>query len=146
MKIALNEYKREKGQYPETFDFDDETRSFILLHSLYGTHEPVEGVWERLEPEEYSKSLLPMESLSIAPFEVDEQGQFNLAEVDHYLIDPWGEAYIYEFERKDGNLGFLLYSKGPDRKSEPFTDISDGFPEKRPEDKDNIPQSEPGNW
>lgn len=146
LKVSLDEYKRENGNYPETFDFEGEMSSFILLHSLYGSHEPVDGVWERLEPEQYTKSLIPMESLSVAPIEDDEAGQFNLDKVDHYLIDPWGEPYIYEFERKDGNLGFLLYSKGPDRKSDPFNDVADGFPEKRPEDKDNIPQSEPGNW
>ena len=46
----------------------------------------------------------------------------------------------------DGHTGFLLYSKGPDQKSEPFNEISDSLAEKRPEDNDNIPSSEPGNW
>ena len=76
----------------------------------------------------------------------DEAGSFNLEKVDHYLVDPWGEPYIYQFERLDGNYGFLLYSKGPDQKSEPFMEVTNGLPEKRPEDKDNIPPSEPGNW
>ena len=146
LKIALEDYKRENGQYPETFDFEGEMSSFILLHSLYGSHQPIDGVWERLEPEKYTKSLIPIESLSVSQIEEDGTGQFKLDEVDHYLIDPWSEPYIYKFPRNDGNLGFLLYSKGPDRKSDPFNDVSDGFPEKRPEDKDNIPQSEPGNW
>ena len=146
LKIALEDYKRENGQYPETFDFEGEMSSFILLHSLYGSHQPIDGVWERLEPEKYTKSLIPIESLSVSQIEEDGTGQFKLDEADHYLIDPWGEPYIYEFERKDEHLGFLLYSIGPDRKSDPFNDVADGCPEKRPEDKDNIPQSEPDNW
>ena len=85
---------------------------------------------KRLEPEKYTKSLIPIESLSVSQIEEDGTGQFKLDEVDHYLIDPWSEPYIYEFPRNDGNLGFLLYSKGPDRKSDPFNDVSDGFPEK----------------
>lgn len=146
LKVALEEYKRENGNYPETFDFQDEQSSFILLHSLYGTHELIDGAWERLDPADYLKSLIPAEGLSLQPLEGEEDGKFNLNEIDHYLTDPWGEPYIYQFERKDGNFGFLLYSKGPDQKSTPFDEVSDGIPEKRPEDKDNIPASEPGNW
>ena len=70
----------------------------------------------------------------------------NYKEFDHFLVDPWGEPYIYQYPRMDGHTGFLLYSKGPDQKSEPFNEISDSLAEKRPEDNDNIPSSEPGNW
>ena len=84
-----------------------------LLHSLYGSHEPIDGVWERLEPEKYTKSLIPIESLSVSQIEEDGTGQFKLDEVDHYLIDPWSEPYIYEFPRNDGNLGFCFIRKDP---------------------------------
>jgi hypothetical protein len=40
----------------------------------------------------------------------------------------------------------LLYSKGPDQKGDPFNESLDSVPEKRLEDRDNIPSSEPGNW
>ncbi|MEK9772151.1 MAG: prepilin-type N-terminal cleavage/methylation domain-containing protein [Opitutae bacterium] len=146
LQVALEEYKRQNGNYPETFDFQDEMASFILLHTLHGTHELVDGTWERLAPEKYLKSLIPTDAMAFRSLDEEEDGTFNLNEVDHYLIDPWGEPYIYQFRRKDGNYGFLLYSKGPDQLSAPFSEVSDGQPEKRPEDKDNIPPSEPGKW
>ena len=146
LKVALSEYKSEHGTFPETFDNDVKASSFILLHSLYGTHELINETWERRKPEKYYKSLLPIDALSFLPFEEDDSGKFNLDQVDHYLVDPWGEPYIYQFERKDGNVGFLLYSKGPDKKSDPFNEVTDGYPQKRSEDEDNIPNSEPGSW
>ena len=111
---------------------------------MYGTHELIDETWERRETDKYYKSLLPVDALSFLPIEQDDAGKFNLDQVDHYLVDPWGEPYIYQFERKDGNVGFLLYSKGPDKKSDPFNEVTDGYPQKRSEDEDNIPNSEPG--
>lgn len=148
LEVALDEYKRQNGQYPLTFDSENKFNSFILLHSLYGTHELVEedNTWERLDSSEYRKSLIPIDKFSYLPMDQDDAGKYNLNEIDHYFTDPWGEPYIYQFKRKDGNSGFLLYSKGPDKESEPFNDTADGFPEKRPEDRDNVPPSEPGKW
>ena len=148
MKIALNEYHREEGEYPpiaeESTDFKD--FSGDLLKGLYGSHEFKDGSWERLDKEDKKKSLIPIDKFSIQPIDEEASGTFNLDEVDHFLVDPWGQPYIYEDKRKDGFPGFLLYSMGPDRKSSPFTEPSDGLPERRPEDLDNIPSTEPGNW
>ena len=148
LKIALNEYRREEGEYPpiegDSTDFKDFSRD--LLNGLYGSHKFIDGKWERLDKEDKKKSLIPIEKLSILPIAEEESGTFNLDEVDHFLVDPWGQPYIYEDKRKDGFPGFLLYSMGPDRKSSPFTEPSDGLPERRPEDLDNIPSTEPGNW
>ena len=146
LKTALDEYKREYGSYPKTFDYQGKDSSRILLHSLYGTHELIDEEWTRLDPSDYRRKLIPVDKFSFLLFAEDDSGTFNLDEDDHYLIDPWGEPYVYEFYRKDGNAGFLLYSKGPDRKSEPFSSSEDGIPDKRPEDSDNIPSSEPGKW
>jgi prepilin-type N-terminal cleavage/methylation domain-containing protein len=146
LKIALDEYKRENGAYPETLDYQGKDSSRILLHSLYGTHNLIDDDWERLDPSDYRRSLIPVDKFSFLPIAEDNSGIFNLDEDDYYLVDPWGEPYIYEFYRKDGNAGFLLYSKGPDRKSEPFKSGEDGSPNKRPEDSDNIPSTEPGKW
>jgi len=76
----------------------------------------------------------------------DGSEKFNFSEFDHFLVDPWGEPFIYQFPRQDGHGGFLLYSKGPDQKGDPFNESLDSLPEKRLEDRDNIPSSEPGNW
>jgi len=145
LQVALDEYRREVGIYPETIDFMGKESSQILLHSLFGTHEFIDGEWTRLEPEDHRRSLIPLENLTFVPLADDLSGKFDPREVDHYLTDPWGEPYIYEFPRKDGNRGVLLYSKGPDKQSEPFAGFED-VPDKRPEDLDNIPSNEPGNW
>jgi prepilin-type N-terminal cleavage/methylation domain-containing protein len=148
LKIALNEYHRKEGEYPpiegKSTDFKD--FSGDLLNGLYGSHEFKDGSWERLDEEDKKKSLIPIDKFSIQPIDEEASGTFNLDEVDHFLVDPWGQPYIYEDKRKDGFPGFLLYSMGPDRKSAPFTEPSDGLPERRPEDLDNIPSTEPGNW
>jgi len=146
LKIALDEYKREHGSYPETLDLQGKDSSRILLHSLYGTHDLIGEEWTRLEPADYRRNLIPLDKFSFLAFAENNSGNFDLNEDDYYLVDPWGEPYIYEFYRKDGNSGYLLYSKGPDRKSEPFTSAEDDTPDKRPEDNDNIPPTEPGKW
>jgi prepilin-type N-terminal cleavage/methylation domain-containing protein len=148
LKIALNEYHRKEGEYPPIAEKSTDFKDFSgdLLNGLYGSHEFIDGSWERLDKEDKKKSLIPIDKFSILPIAEEASGTFNLDEVDHFLVDPWGQPYIYEDKRKDGFPGFLLYSMGPDRKSSPFTEPSDGLPEIRPEDLDNIPSTEPGNW
>ena len=148
LKIALDEFKREYGDFPETFDNEGEMASFILFHSLYGTHKLSLNTetWERVEVSEFRKNLLPVDKMTLETLSDDESEKFNFSEFDHFLVDPWGEPYIYQFPRQDGHRGFLLYSKGPDQKGDPFNESLDSLPEKRLEDRDNIPSSEPGNW
>ena len=61
----------------------------------------------------------------------------------YFAIDPWDAPYVYDYPRRDGNLGYLLFSKGSDGESSDFTKelIS---PESI--DLDNLPVHEPGNW
>jgi prepilin-type N-terminal cleavage/methylation domain-containing protein len=148
LKIALDEFKREYGDFPETFDNEDEMASFILFHSLYGTHQPSldTETWERVAVSEFRKNLLPVDKMTLETLIDDGSEKFNFSEFDHFLVDPWGEPFIYQFPRQDGHGGFLLYSKGPDQKGDPFNESLDSLPEKRLEDRDNIPSSEPGNW
>jgi len=151
LKTALDEFKRENGSYPLTFDppkidIQGKDSNRILLHSLYGTHDLIDAEWKRLDPSDYRRCLIPVDKLSLLPIAEDDSGTFNLDENDYYLVDPWGEPYVYQCYREDGNPGFLLYSKGPDRKSDPFESAEDESPNKRPEDSDNIPSSEPGKW
>ena len=148
LKIALDEFKREYGDFPETFDNEGEMASFILFHSLYGTHQLSldTETWERVEVSEFRKNLLPVDKMTLETLSDDGSEKFNFSEFDHFLVDPWGEPFIYQFPRQDGHRGFLLYSKGPDQKGDPFNESLDSVPEKRLEDRDNIPSSEPGNW
>ena len=43
-------------------------------------------------------------------------------------------------------LVFYFIQKDTDKKSDPFNEVTDGYPQKRSEDEDNIPNSEPGSW
>ena len=36
---------------------------------------------------------------------------------DVAFLDPWGSEYVYEYPRKDGDKGYLLFSMGPDGKT-----------------------------
>ena len=63
-----------------------------------------------------------------------------------FMIDPWSNAYVYEYPRSDGHSGYLLFSKGPDGKSSSFDSELTSTPEKQGIDADNIPDSEPGKW
>ncbi|MDA8805596.1 type II secretion system protein GspG [Opitutales bacterium] len=148
LRVALDEFKREYGDFPETFDNEGEMASFILFHSLYGTHQLSTDTeaWERVEISESRKNLLPVDKMTLETLSDDESEKFNFSEFDHYLVDPWGEPYIYQFPRQDEQRGFLLYSKGPDQKGDPFNESLDSLPQKRLEDRDNIPSTEPGNW
>jgi len=148
LRVALDEFKREYGDFPETFDNEGDIASFILFHSLYGTHQLSTDTeaWERVEVSESRKNLLPVDKMTLETLSDDESEKFNFLEFDHFLVDPWGEPYIYQFPRQDEQRGFLLYSKGPDQKGNPFNESLDSLPQKRLEDRDNIPSTEPGNW
>ena len=63
-----------------------------------------------------------------------------------FIIDPWGNPYVYQYPRLDGHTGFLLFSRGPDGKSSEFRSELTSTPEKQAIDLDNIPDSEPGKW
>ena len=65
---------------------------------------------------------------------------------DIFIIDPWENAYVYEYPRSDGHDGYLLFSKGPDGSASSFTSELTSTPEKKDIDNDNIPADEPGKW
>jgi prepilin-type N-terminal cleavage/methylation domain-containing protein len=151
LKLALDEFRQKFNDYPFTpnASWNEKEGSRILLHALLGTHDYSEETeeWGRLEVELFNEALISTDDFSILAFDeaTDDADLYNWQEMDHMLVDPWGEPYIYQFERKDGHSGFLLYSKGADMKSKPF-DLLTSEPDKRPEDLDNIPSTEPGKW
>ena len=61
-------------------------------------------------------------------------------------MDPWNNPYVYEFPRRDGHKGFLLFSKGPDGQASEFDSELTQTPKKEDMDIDNFPPSEPGKW
>lgn len=152
LKLALDEFRQKFDDYPITPEasWNEKEGSKILLHALLGTHDYSEETeeWGRLEAGFLNEAFISTDDFSILAFNetTDDADLYNWKEIDHMLVDPWGQPYIYQFERKDGHSGFLLYSKGADMKSLPFDTVLTSEPDKRPEDLDNIPPTEPGKW
>ena len=52
-----------------------------------------------------------------------------------FLVDPWNNPYVYEFPRRDGHKGFLLFSKGPDGQASEFDSELTQTPKKEDMDR-----------
>jgi prepilin-type N-terminal cleavage/methylation domain-containing protein len=165
LKLALEEFKSENGDYPRTnrcfpppdekknhIEGDEETlppltgkRLFLALSSFVDRHgDPYSN------PENRPKAFIKSDVFSLGEKNGDEVEEVILDLSDSgneppecFVIDPWGNPYVYDYPRRDGNLGYLLFSKGSDGESSDFTKelIS---PESI--DLDNLPIHEPGNW
>ncbi len=155
MKLSLEHYKSENSSFPDTTILSDEENEFkrgeLLLKSLLGI---IDQQGNDLELNERLKNYLPPGSLTFALEEGDEVNITTLGVDDWeskqvpeiFAVDPWGNPYVYEFPRRDGHNGFLLFSKGPDGESSVFSSERTSTPEKKPIDEDNIPIFEPGKW
>lgn len=154
LKLALEEFKSENGDYPRTDDLSGnlQTLPFITGQRLFqALSSYVDGDGEPYaNPLKRPKSFLKSEALTLAEQEGNQIQEVTMdftnsnTGVPHYFaIDPWDAPYVYDYPRRDENLGYLLFSKGPDGESSDFTKelIS---PESI--DLDNLPVHEPGNW
>lgn len=155
MKLSLEQYKSENASFPVTTILSNEESEFergeLLLKSLLGI---IDRQGNELQLNERMKNHLPPDSLTLAvkegdevnikTLEIDEWESNQVPEV--FAVDPWGNPYVYEFPRRDGHNGFLLFSKGPDGESSTFSSELTSTPEKKPIDEDNIPIAEPGKW
>ncbi len=155
MKLSLEHYKSENSSFPDTTILSDEENEFkrgeLLLKSLLGI---IDQQGNDLQLNERLKNHLPPDSLTFALKEgvevnittlgVDDWESKQVPEI--FAVDPWGNPYVYEFPRRDGHNGFLLFSKGPDGESSVFSSERTSTPEKKPIDNDNIPTDEPGKW
>jgi len=92
LSVALEAYRRDLGDYPQTADAEQ------LLDSLAG----------RLHPTGQVLNPVHRPWLELGSLELDETGA--------YLVDPWGNAYQYEYppNMTEAGPGFVLYSLGPD--------------------------------
>jgi len=155
LSLALDQYKSEMGGYPRTDSISNEEDIFkcgeFLLFALNGAVDR-EGV--SIPVDERRKSFLPGDVLVYGKQEGKRNEIFNPEESDwqtgssetFFAMDPWNEPYIYQFPRKDGHKGYLLFSKGPDGQSSVFNQELTSTPQKENIDEDNIPASEPGKW
>ena len=158
LRLALDQYESENGEFPETEfanDPDDEAQEGqILLLSLLGA---IDKQGNMLSEEDRRKNFLPSDIYTFGSkiisddyeivFQEMSQSQVSFIDSDNArisepvcIIDPWSNAYIYEYPRRDGHGGYLLYSKGPDGRSSEFTSELTNTPEKDEIDKDNIPE------
>ena len=154
LKLALEEFKSEYGDYPRTDDLSGnvQTLPFLTGQRLFqalSSYVDAEGN-PYDNPLKRPKSFLKSEALKLGEQEGNQIQEVTMDFTNvstgtplYFAIDPWDAPYIYDYPRRDENLGFLLYSKGPDGESSDFTKelIS---PESI--DLDNLPANEPGNW
>ena len=156
LQLAIEQYKSQTDGYPNTDYLEnsnqDEDRGILLFQALMGL---VDRKGKKIDPKKRGKSFLPTKDSFI--YGSREEGgvrevtlsldQLQAVQVpDVFLLDPWGSPYVYEFPRRDGHKGFLLFSKGPDGESSVFDSELTQTPNKEEKDQDNIPPSEPGKW
>jgi|TARA_B110000467_G_C18139944_1_gene378198 prepilin-type N-terminal cleavage/methylation domain-containing protein len=152
LKLALEEFKSENGDYPRTDDLSGnmQTLPFLTGQRLFqALSSYVDAAGNPYGSLNRPKSFLKSEVLNLG----EQLGnQIQAVTIDftnastvplYFAIDPWDAPYVYDYPRRDGNLGYLLFSKGSDGESSDFTKelIS---PESI--DLDNLPVHEPGNW
>jgi prepilin-type N-terminal cleavage/methylation domain-containing protein len=155
LSLALEQYKSEKGGYPRTDSISNEDNEFergsLLLYALAGL---VDREGEALEEDARGKSFLPGDSLILGVQKGKRNEIFVPEEKDwepgsgetFFPMDSWNEPYIYQYPRKDGHKGFLLFSKGADGQTSVFEQELTSTPQKEAIDEDNIPNTEPGKW
>ena len=133
ISLALKQYQAENGDFPSSEGLEDEAdQGDRLYYALAGL---VDQYGEMLKSNERGINHLSSDAFN----QTKEEGRV-------FLVDPWGLPYVYEYPRRDGHQGFLLFSKGPDGASSKFTSELTMVPEKKLIDEDNVPPSEPGKW
>ena len=157
IKLALEEFKSEFGDYPRTdvnlSNPDDEILCGRRLFQALSGYVDKKGIPYE-DPSFRPKSFLKSDVLNLA-----EQTGRSMRKVildltdfeggrmpEYVAIDSWDTPYVYEHPRRDGNLGYLLFSKGPDQETSKFTTEQASPPERQDFDYDNLPTSEPGKW
>jgi len=112
IKLALEDYKTQEGDYPEVeckefSELDEVNRGFELLRLLCDADSKEDILTGN------SHKILPLESLAFETATDDENVIF--------LVDPWGSPYIYAYPRPDSKSGYLLISKGSNMLTSDYT-------------------------
>ena len=121
LSVALEEYRRICGDYPQT---DDGAQ---LLQSLLG----------RRGPRNAEIAVRPL--IEVTRFATAE-GFDPYANASAVLIDPWSQAYRYAYKTQSPwtNSGYVLYSTGSDRR-DAATLLTGGYVDPTPADNaDNL--------
>lgn len=144
LKLALEGFKTEYGDYPSTRELAEE---FSQSRRLY---QALAGYVDRTGESKEGKPFLKGEGITLGRkgeggvkrVELDEESLAAGLALQVFPIDPWERPYVYEYPRRDGRPGFLLFSKGEDMEASALPCRT----EKKPIDEDNLPASEPGGW
>ena len=150
LKLALEEFKTEHGDYPRTNDLegDAETlppltgeRLFLALSSYVDKHGEPYG-----NKEDRPKTFIKSDVFSFGEKDGEKIKEVTLDLSDSgddapecFVVDPWGNPYVYDYPRRDERkLGFLLFSKGEDEKSFDFTKVKDNSSSAESENDDDL--------
>ena len=154
ISLALEDYKSEFGDFPITEDSSSEDECAKVLFMTLSGWMDIDG--GEIPGEERGRSFLPSDSFTLGKKEGESIEVYSLTteeilgntsvNKEIFIIDPWGNPYVYQYPRLDGHTGFLLFSRGPDGRSSEFSSELTSTPEKQAIDLDNIPDSEPGKW
>ena len=153
LKLALEEFKSEYGDYPRTNDLEGDAeklpplagkRLFLSLSSYVDKHgDPYSDKDNR------PKTFIKSDVFSLGAAKDGENDKIKEVTLDLsdssgdapecFVIDPWGNPYVYDYPRRDERkLGFLLFSKGEDGKSFDFTKAKDDSSSAESENDDDL--------
>lgn len=124
---ALEEYRRQHGDYPRT---DDPAQ---LLQALLGRRTPGMALSDRppiLESARYHAARADMPAIARDPRD----------DLEAVLIDPWEQPYRYHYRSLMPwhNPGYVLYSCGPDRSEAPALVDGGWLDREHPGNADNL--------
>ena len=150
LKLALEEFKSEHGDYPRTNDIEGDMKAFPPLagERLFLS---LSSYVDKYGDPYVDKDNRPKSLIKSDVFSFGERDGGNINEVtldlsdlgddapECFVIDPWGNPYVYDYPRRDGRkLGYLLFSMGEDGKSFDFTKVNDDSSPPESENDDDL--------
>lgn len=102
---ALEEYRRQLGDYPQTSD------PAVMLQSLLG----------RVDPTGTALSPVKRKFIDFSKIDLTEGSGDPETDPHSLLADPWGQPFRYYYKSQTPwqNPGYVLYSSGPDELDTP---------------------------
>lgn len=125
---ALEEYKRQYGDYPQTPTPTTPERFYQALNGKLGPKGATLNARRFIGADQF---ILDNPDRA----KVDDPAQRNPDDAANFLVDPWGNAYRYRYTTDaSGRTGYVLFSAGPD--GQPIDDT--GIPATDPQLADNL--------
>ena len=127
LSTALEAYKSQYGDYPQTNNADRMLRSLIGLKGPLGADIVGRAL---IESAKFAIALPGAATVAVDPF----------TNASAELIDPWDVPYVYAYKTQSPwtNSSFVLYTLGPDGK-DAATPLTNGLPNTTAaESRDNL--------